>query len=338
MVIMKKALITGITGQDGAYLAKLLIEKGYKVYGGHRKTSTPNYWRLYSLDIFNKVEFIPYDLLDSGSITEILKISYPDEVYNTAAQSFVGTSFEQPLYTSDVTGSGVVRLLEEIRRLDKNIKFYQASSSEMYGIDSSTIKNENTAFRPASPYAIAKVYAYWMTSLYRKAYGMYTVNGILFNHESPLRGIDYVTRKISNGVAKISLGLEKDLKLGNIYAERDWGYAPEYMEGILLMMQQKKPEDFILATGKTHSIKEFIDEACKIVDISNTKIKTDKANFRPIDIPKLKGDYSKAKKKLKWKPKTTFKKLVKIMVEEDVKRWQKFLKKESQPWDLYRHK
>ena len=222
MVIMKTALITGITGQDGAYLAKLLIEKGYKVYGGHRKTSTPNYWRLYSLDIFNKVEFIPYDLLDSGSITEILKISRPDEVYNTAAQSFVGTSFEQPLYTSDVTGSGVVRLLEEIRRLDKNIKFYQASSSEMYGIDSSTIKNENTAFRPASPYAIAKVSAYWMTSLYRKAYGMYTVNGILFNHESPLRGIDYVTRKISNGVAKISLGLEKDLKLGNIYAERDW--------------------------------------------------------------------------------------------------------------------
>ena len=338
MVIMKTALITGITGQDGAYLAKLLVEKGYKVYGGHRKTSTPNYWRLYSLGIFNKVEFIPYDLLDSGSITKILKISHPDEVYNTAAQSFVGTSFEQPLYTSDVTGSGVVRLLEEIRRLDKNIKFYQASSSEMYGIDSSTIKNENTAFHPASPYAIAKVSAYWMTSLYRKAYGMYTVNGILFNHESPLRGIDYVTRKISNGVAKISLGLEKDLKLGNIYAERDWGYAPEYMKGIFLMMQQKKPEDFILATGKTHSIKEFIDEACKIVDISNTKIKTDKANFRPIDIPKLKGDYSKAKKKLKWKPKTTFKKLVKIMVEEDVKRWQKFLKKESQPWDLYHHK
>jgi len=335
---MKKALITGITGQDGAYLAKLLIEKGYKVYGGHRKTSTPNYWRLYSLGIFNKVEFIPYDLLDSGSITKILKISYPDEVYNTAAQSFVSTSFEQPLYTSDVTGSGVVRLLEEIRRLDKNIKFYQASSSEMYGIDSSIIKNENTAFHPASPYAIAKVQAYWMTSLYREAYDMYTVNGILFNHESPFRGIDYVTRKISNGVAKISLGLEKDLKLGNIYAERDWGYAPEYMEGIFLMMQQKKPEDFILATGETHSIKEFIDEACKIVDISNTKIKTDKTNFRPFDIPKLKGDYSKAKKKLKWKPKTTFKKLVKIMVEEDVKRWQKFLKKESQPWDLYHHK
>ena len=330
----KTALITGITGQDGAYLAKLLVEKGYKVYGGHRKTSTPNYWRLHSLGIFDKVEFIPYDLLDSGSITKILKISYPDEVYNTAAQSFVSTSFEQPLYTSDVTGSGVVRLLEEIRRLDKNIKFYQASSSEMYGIGSSTIKNESTTFHPASPYAIAKVHAYWMTSLYREAYGMYTVNGILFNHESPLRGIDYVTRKISNGVAKISLGLEKDLKLGNIYAERDWGYAPEYMEGILLMMQQKKPEDFILATGKTHSIKEFIDEACKIVDISNTKIKTDKANFRPIDIPKLKGDYSKAKKKLKWSPKTTFKKLVRIMVEEDVKRWQKFLKKESQPWDL----
>ena len=334
MVIMKKALVTGITGQDGAYLAKLLVEKGYKVYGGHRKTSTPNYWRLHSLDIFNKVEFIPYDLLDSASISEILKISDPDEVYNTAAQSFVGTSFEQPLYTFDVTGSGVIRLLEEIKRLGKNIKFYQASSSEMYGIEDTPIKNENTPFHPASPYAIAKVQAYWMTSLYREAYDMYTVNGILFNHESPFRGIDYVTRKISNGVAKISLGLEKDLKLGNISAERDWGYAPEYMEGIFLMMQQKKPEDFILATGETHSIKEFIDEACKIVDISNTKIKTDKTNFRPFDIPKLKGDYSKAKKKLKWNPKITFKKLVRIMVEEDVKRWQKFLKKESQPWDL----
>jgi GDPmannose 4,6-dehydratase len=204
----------------------------------------------------------------------------------------------------------------------------------MYGIESSPIKNENTPFHPVSPYAIAKVQAYWMTSLYRKAYGMYTVNGILFNHESSLRGIDYVTRKISNGIAKISLGLEKDLKLGNVSVERDWGYAPEYMEGIFLMMQQKNPEDFILATGQTHSIKEFIDETCKIADISKAKIKTHKANFRPFDIPKLKGDYGKAKKKLKWKPKTTFKKIVKIMVEEDIKRWKKFLKKESQPWDL----
>jgi len=334
---MKKALITGITGQDGAYLAKLLLDKGYKVFGGHRSISTPNYWRLNYLNIFNKIKLVPYDLLDSGSISEILKITDPDEVYNTAAQSFVGTSFDQPLYTYDVTGSGVGRLLEQIKRFNKKIKFYQASSSEMFGKETSLSKKENTAFHPISPYAIAKVQAYWITRLYRESYGMFTVNGILFNHESPLRGIDYVTRKISNGIAKISLGIEKDLKLGNLSAKRDWGFAPEYMEGIHTMMKQKNPDDFILATNESHSIKEFVNEACKVANVSNTKIKSTKANFRPNDIQTVKGDYSKAKKILQWKPKTKFKDLVRIMVEEDIKRWKKYLKKEPQPWDIHLH-
>ena len=334
---MKKALITGITGQDGAYLAKSLLDKGYKVYGGHRSISTPNYWRLHNLKIHNKIKLIPYDLLDSSSISEILKMSDPDEVYNTAAQSFVGTSFEQPLYTYDVTGSGVARLLEEIKRFNKKIKFYQASSSEMFGKESSLNKNENTAFHPISPYAIAKVQAYWTTRLYRESYGMFTVNGILFNHESPLRGIGYVTRKISNGVAKISLDIEKSLKLGNLDAKRDWGFAPEYIEGIHSMMKQKKPDDYILATGETHSIKEFVREACKVANISTAKIKSEKSNLRPNDIQTIKGNYSKAKKLLGWKPKTKFKDLVRIMVEEDIKRWKKFLDKEPQPWDLIQY-
>ena len=259
--------------------------------------------------------------------------SKPDEVYNIAAQSFVGASFDQPTYTSDVTGLGPIRILEEIKKLNNKIRFYQASSSEMYGIEPSPVKNENTSFHPVSPYAIAKLQGYWMTRLYREAYDMYAVNGILFNHESPLRGLDFVTRKISNGVAKISLGMSKNLKLGNLSAKRDWGYAPEYVEGMWMMLQQKNPDDFVLATNESHSISEFVNEACKIAGVSISKIKSTKANLRPFDIQSLKGDYSKAKKKLGWKPKTTLKKLVKIMVEEDINRWQKWLKKEHQPWD-----
>ena len=259
--------------------------------------------------------------------------SKPDEVYNIAAQSFVGASFDQPIYTSDVTGLGPIRILEKIKKLNNKIRFYQASSSEMYGIEPSPIKNENTSFHPVSPYAIAKLQGYWMTRLYREAYDMYAVNGILFNHESPLRGLDFVTRKISNGVAKISLGISKNLKLGNLSARRDWGYAPEYVEGMWMMLQQKNPDDFVLATNESHSISEFVNEACKTAGVSISKIKSTKANLRPFDIKSLKGDYSKAKKKLGWRPKTTLKKLVKIMVEEDINRWQKWLKKEHQPWD-----
>lgn len=331
---MKSVLITGITGQDGAYLAKLLLNKGYKVFGAHKKVKTTSFWRTHYLNIHEKINFLEFDLVDSKSISKMLKIAEPDELYNFAAQSFVASSFDYPLYTSDITGSGVIRILEEIKKFDDKIKFFQASSSEMYGNEKSIIKNENTAFYPISPYAISKVHAYWMTRMYREAYGMYAVNGIAFNHESPLRGIEFVTRKISNGVAKISLGLEKELNLGNLSAERDWGYAPEYMEGVFSMMKQKEPEDYIFATGETHSIKEFVDEACKIANVPNSKIKSSKKNFRPNDVEKTKGDYSKAKRKLGWKPKTKFKEIVKIMVEADIERWEKFLKKEQQPWDL----
>ena len=331
---MKRALITGITGQDSAYLAKSLLEKGYKVFGAYRRTSTPNFWKLHHLNVYDKMNFVSFDLLDSKSISEMLDKTNPDVVYNNAAQSFVASSFDQPVYTTDVTGSGVIRMLEGIKNFNDKIKFFQAASSEMYGLEKSITKNENTPFHPISPYSIAKVHAYWITRMYREAYGMFAVNGILFNHESPIRGIEFVTRKISNGVAKISLGLEKSLKLGNLSAQRDWGYAPEYIEGIISMMTRKKSDDYILATNETHSIKEFVDEACKVANISNSKIKSSKENFRLHDVQKTKGSYKKAKKELGWSPKTKFKKIVKIMVEADINRWEKFLKNEPQSWDL----
>ena len=331
---MKRALITGITGQDSSYLAKSLLEKGYKVYGAHRKTNKPNFWRLQHFNIYDKIDFVSFDLLDSKSISKMLDKTNPDVVYNNAAQSFVASSFDQPVYTTDVTGSGVIRMLEGIKNFNDKIKFFQAASSEMYGLEKSITKNEKTHFHPISPYSIAKVHAYWITRMYREAYGMFAVNGILFNHESPMRGLEFVTRKISNGVAKISLGLEKNLKLGNLSAQRDWGYAPEYIEGIISMMSQKKSDDYILATNETHSIKEFVDEACKVANISNSKIKSSKENFRLHDVQRTKGSYKKAKKELGWSPKTKFKKIVKIMVEADIERWEKFLKKEPQTWDL----
>jgi len=224
-------------------------------------------------------------------------------------------------------------VLDEVKKFNKKIKFYQASSSEMYGNEKSKTKNENTPFHPSSPYAIAKLYGHWSVNLYRKAYGMYATSGILFNHESPVRGLEFVTRKVSNGVAKISLGLAKGLHLGNLSAKRDWGYAPEYMEGIWKMLQQNKPDDYVLATNETHSVNELVNEACNVAGISRSKIKSTKGNLRPFDVECLKGDYSKAQKKLGWKPKTRFKQLVKIMVEEDINRWESWLKGENFPWD-----
>jgi len=247
----------------------------------------------------------------------------------------VGASFDQPLYTGNVTGVGTVRLLNAINRIDPKIKFYQASSSEMFGNEKSLIKNEKTPFCPVSPYAIAKLYAHWFVNMYREAYGLHAVSGILFNHESPLRGLEFVTRKVSNGVAKISLGLAKKLKLGNLSAKRDWGYAPEYVEGMWKMMQQKNPDDYVLATGESHSVKELVEEACKIAGISTKCIVSSKENLRPYDVKSLCGDYSKARKKFGWKPKTRFKKLIKIMVEEDIERWEKLQKKEYFPWDAF---
>lgn len=288
---------------------------------------------MHHLNIYDKVELIAADVTDSRSISEAFKKSEPNEVYNFSAQSFVGASFDQPLYTGEITAFSVVRILDEIKKYKNQIKFYQASSSEMYGVEKSRIKNENTPFYPASPYAIAKLYSYWMVNLYRKAYGIHATNGILFNHESPLRGLEFVTRKVSNGVAKISLGLTKVLKLGNLSAKRDWGYAPEYVEGMWLMLQQKNPDDYVLATNETHSIRELVDEACKVAGISVSKVKSTKENFRPYDVPNLRGDYSKAKKKFGWEPKTRFKKLVKIMVEEEISRWNRWSKGEYFPWD-----
>ena len=295
--------------------------------------STPNFWRLHYLDIYDKVDLTPLDVLDSRSISEALNYSDPKEIYHLAAQSFVEASFCQPLYTSSVTGFGTVRILEEVLKFNKKIRVYQASSSEMYGEEGSVKKNEKSTFQPVSPYAVAKLYSYWMVRTYRKGFDMYATNGILFNHESPLRGLEFVTRKISNGVAKISLGLSNSLKLGNLDAKRDWGYAPEFVEGMWSMLQQKNADDYVLATGEMHAVREFVNEACRIAGISNSKIKTDKRYLRPIDVQYLRGDYNKAKKKFGWKPKTSFKKLVKIMVEEDINRWEKWLKKEYQPWD-----
>ncbi|MFH1788071.1 MAG: GDP-mannose 4,6-dehydratase [Candidatus Altiarchaeota archaeon] len=330
---MKTALITGITGQDGAYLAKFLLDKGYDVYGTYRRLSTPNFWRLQYLDVFDKIKLVPIELIDSASIMEALRISKPDEVYHLAAQSFVGASFEQPIGTGQVTGLGVTRILEAIR-LSNGIRFYQASTSELYGRVHETPQNEETYFHPHSPYACAKLYGYWMTRNYREAYNLFATNGILFNHESPIRGLEFVTRKITNSVAKISLGLQKQLKLGNMNAQRDWGYASEYVESMYLMLQQKEPGDFVIATNETHSVKEFVERAFDAAGLDwQNYVKTDKRFMRPLEVELLQGDYSKAEKELGWKPKTKFKKLVEIMVKEDVSRWKRWQDGERFPWD-----
>jgi len=329
----KKALITGITGQDGAYLAKFLLEKGYEVYGIYRRLSTPNFWRLQYLDIFDRVNLIPADLVDAASISEAVKLSEPDEIYHLAAQSFVGASFEQPIGTGEITGLGVTRILETIR-LNTEIKFYQASTSELYGKALSTPQTEETPFNPRSPYSAAKLYGYWITRIYREGYGIFACNGILFNHESPIRGLEFVTRKISNAAAKIALGIEKEIKIGNLEAKRDWGYAPEYVESMWLMLQQSEPDDYVIATNEAHSVKEFVEKALDIVDLDwQEYVKVDKRFFRPLDVDLLQGDYSKAKKRLAWEPKVKFDKLVEIMVKEDLNRWERWLKGERFPWD-----
>jgi len=332
----RRVLITGVTGQDGAYLAKFLLEKGYEVYGTYRRLSSPNFWRLEYLNVFDKINLIPIDLSDATSILEAIKISDPDEIYHLAAQSFVGASFETPTATGSISGLATTTILELIRQTNPEIKFYQASTSELFGNSANGTKklDENSPFKPASPYAAAKLYAYWITRIYREAYGIFAVNGILFNHESPLRGLEFVTRKISNAVAKIALGLEKELRLGNLNAKRDWGYAPEYVESMWLMLQQNEPDDYVIATGEAHSVKEFCKVAFDIAGLDwQDYVKVDKRFMRPLDVNYLCGDCSKAKRKLGWKPKTKFKQLVKIMVEEDLKRWKKWLNGEKFPWD-----
>ncbi|MGD0780404.1 MAG: GDP-mannose 4,6-dehydratase [Dehalococcoidales bacterium] len=331
---MKKALITGITGQDGAYLAKFLLNKGYEICGTYRRLSTPNFWRLQHLDIFHQVNLIPADLVDAASLVEAIRISEPDEIYHLAAQSFVGASFEQPIGTGEITGLGVTRILEAMRQLNPKIKFYQASTSELYGETKSAPQLEDTPFCPRSPYSAAKLYGYWITRMYREAYGIFACNGILFNHESPLRGLEFVTRKISNGVAKIALGIAKELKLGNLEAKRDWGYAPEYVESMWLMLQQNEPDDYVIATNEMHSVNEFVEAAFGMLNLDCQKyLKTDRRFFRPLDVNMLKGDYSKAKQKLGWEPKVKFDGLVEIMVKSDLDRWKAWLNGERFPWD-----
>jgi len=320
-ILSKIALITGITGQDGAYLAELLLSKGYRVIGTFRRTSSLNLERIDYLGIKDRIELIPMDLQDQGNIIRVLKDVQPEEVYNLAAQSFVGISFEQPLVTCDITGLGAVRLLEGIRIVNPEIRFYQASTSEMFGKVQEVPQNEKTPFYPRSPYAAAKLYAHWMTVNYREAYDMYACSGILFNHESPLRGEEFVTRKITQTVAKIKHGQANELRLGNLDAKRDWGYAPEYVEAMWLMLQKGKPEDFVIATGETHSVREFVEAAFSYVDLDwNEYVVIDPAFYRPAEVELLIGDCSKAKEKLGWQPKTKFEDLVGLMVEADLKR------------------
>jgi GDPmannose 4,6-dehydratase len=301
-----------------------LLEKGYRVIGAFRRASMVNTARLDALGITDDVELVPFDLTDHGNMRRVIEHAEPDELYNLAAQSFVGVSFEQPVTTGEITGVGVVRLLEAIREVNPQIRFYQASTSEMFGKVREMPQNEATPFHPRSPYAASKLYAHWSTVNYREAYGMHASSGILFNHESPLRGEEFVTRKITTSAARIKHGLQSELKLGNLEAKRDWGYAGEYVEAMHLMLQQEEPDDYVIATGETHSVREFVEAAFEAAGLGSSSweryVVTDPAFVRPAEVDLLLGDPSKAEEKLGWKPKTTFKDLVALMVEADLKR------------------
>lgn len=323
---MKTALITGILGQDGPYLAKLLLEKDYKVYGLIRRYSNPNFSNLDFLGITDKIDYVSGDMTDESSLINIIKTIQPDEVYNLAAQSFVGSSWDQSRVTTEINALGVLYLLNAIKFFSPTTKFYQASTSEMFGNSHNKgLQTEETPFHPRSPYAITKLYAHWMTINFRESYGMYCVNGILFNHESPIRGMEFVTRKITDGVARIKLGLAKEIRLGNLDSKRDWGFAGDYVEAMWLMLQQEKPDNYIVSTGETHSIKDFLDIAFSHVGIKDWKkyVKLDPRFKRPAELFSLHGTNNKAKKILGWKPKVKFEKLVKMMVDADLKRLKK---------------
>lgn len=316
---MPSALITGVTGQDGSYLAELLLDKGYEVYGMVRRSSTFNDSRIKHL--LDRIEIIDADLLDQLSLIQALRRSQASEVYNLAAMSFVGASFQQPVATGEYTALSVARMLEAIRLADTSIRFYQASTSEMFGKVQSVPQNEDTSFYPRSPYGVAKLYGHWMTVNFRESYGMYACSGILFNHESPRRGIEFVTRKISLAVARIALGLQKKLTLGNLDAERDWGFAGDYVEAMWRMLQQSQPEDYVIATGETHSVREFVQAAFAAVGITDWEayVETDPRLLRPAEVDQLIGDASKAKRQLGWAPRVTFAELVTMMVDSDVR-------------------
>jgi len=318
--MQKKAFITGITGQDGSYLAELLLEKDYLVYGLTRRTSTQNFARIEQIMHHPNLRLISGDLIDQGSLNTSLQSIQPDEVYNLAAQSFVQASWEQPVLTGEFTALGVTRVLEAIRLVCPKARFYQASSSEMFGKVREVPQNENTPFYPRSPYGVAKVYGHWITVNYRESYDLYAVSGILFNHESPRRGLEFVTRKIANGVARVKLGKQSDVELGNLEAKRDWGYAKDYVVAMWLMLQQENPDDYVIATGETHSVKEFFQLACKVAGIENWEaiIKHNPIYDRPAEVDLLIGDASKAKKQLNWEPSLTFSQLVELMVQAEL--------------------
>ena len=312
----RKAFITGITGQDGSYLAEILLEKGYEVYGMVRRSSTFNRSRIDHLR--NDIELVYGDLGDSSVLNQLMRSIRPDEVYNLGAQSHVRVSFDMPEYTADVVAVGTLRLLDAIRESDVRCRFYQASSSEMFGKVAEVPQTETTPFHPRSPYGVSKVFGHWITRNYREAYGVFAVNGILFNHESPRRGENFVTRKITLGLGAILRGERESIGLGNLDAKRDWGYARDYMEGAWLMMQQERPDDYVLATGETHSVQEFLEEAFGYVDLDwRTHVTTDERFLRPAEVDLLVGDYSKAKRELGWEPKVTFGELVRMMVDAD---------------------
>lgn len=320
---MPKALITGITGQDASYLAEFLLDKGYEVYGTTRRSSTVNNERIKHIEDHERLHILPADLLDQVSLMSAIKIAQPDEVYNLASQSFVKTSWDQPVLTGDFTGIGVTRVLEAVRTVKPDAKFYQASSSEMFGKVTEVPQKETTRFYPRSPYGAAKVYGHYITVNYRESYDMFACSGILFNHESPRRGLEFVTRKISHAVARISLGKQDKLELGNLEAKRDWGFAGDYIEAMWMMLQQKEADDYVIATGEAHSVQEFVELAFAAAGISDWQshvVSNVDSHMRPAEVDHLIGDYSKAKKNLGWEPKTSFKELVEMMVKADIER------------------
>jgi len=337
---MKKALVTGITGQDGAYLAQLLLSKGYQVYGAYRRTSSVNFWRLQELgiDTHPSLHLVEFDLTDLGGAVRLLKNTEVEEVYNLAAQSFVGVSFDQPITTGEITGIGAVNLLEAIRIVNPDIRFYQASTSEMFGKVQSMPQTENTPFYPRSPYGVAKLYAHWMTVNYRESHGIFGSSGILFNHESPLRGREFVTRKITDGVARIATGNLDKLELGNMDAKRDWGYAKDYVEGMWRILQAPEPDTFVLATNRTETVRDFVTMAARAVDLDivwegegesergidrasgRTIVAVNPEFYRPAEVDLLIGDASKAREQLGWEPTTSLEELCSMMVKADVAR------------------
>ena len=323
--VAKKALITGITGQDGSYLAEFLLDKGYEVYGMVRRSSVERFERLEHIK--DRINLVQGDLTDQSSLDEAIKTIRPDEVYNLAAQSFVPTSWNQPTLTGEVTGMGTTRVLEAIRKIKPDARFYQASSSEMFGKVREVPQTELTPFHPRSPYGVAKVYGHFITVNYRESYDMYACSGILFNHESPRRGLEFVTRKITHTVAKIKLGLATELRLGNLDAKRDWGYAGDYVEAMWLMLQQDEPDDFVISTGDTHTVREFVEIAFGAAGLDWEKfVVIDKKFFRPAEVELLVGDASKAFNKFGWKPKVDFKGLVTMMVDSDLKAQEKAMR------------